>query len=270
MTLTHYVGGKLTGLTVDFPPSLNYPENTTFINSETFVEYILVAGVWEAIKEPAFLPTNIAGLKLWLDGADSSTITIQTGVSEWRDKSGEGNDVSQGTAANQPAVIVAGQNGLDFLRFDGVNDSLQRTSFTGGTLVQPNTIVCVAKMGTISNKAVFDGGSTGGREVLQSADGVAEYKLFAGNNLEGGTLNSGNKLLYYCEFNTTSFLRRSKIQILSGDAGTEGLIGITLGDIFNLTLPANVDICEMTVYDKALSTGEQVDIETYMTDKWGV
>jgi len=49
MTLTHYIGGKLTGLTADFPPSLNYPNLTTFINFETFQEFILVAGVWEQI-----------------------------------------------------------------------------------------------------------------------------------------------------------------------------------------------------------------------------
>ncbi len=49
MTLTYYVGGKLVGLTADFPPSLNHPEFTTFINSETFEEFILVSGVWEII-----------------------------------------------------------------------------------------------------------------------------------------------------------------------------------------------------------------------------
>jgi len=51
MTLTHYIGGKLTGLTADFPPSLNYPNLTTFINVETFQEFILVSGVWEQIGQ---------------------------------------------------------------------------------------------------------------------------------------------------------------------------------------------------------------------------
>jgi len=55
MTLTHYIGGKLTGLTADFPPSLNYPENTTFINTETFQEFILVAGVWEEVGAVGFI-----------------------------------------------------------------------------------------------------------------------------------------------------------------------------------------------------------------------
>lgn len=49
MALQHYIGGKLTGLTADFPPSLNYPNLTTFIDTETFIEYILVAGVWQQI-----------------------------------------------------------------------------------------------------------------------------------------------------------------------------------------------------------------------------
>lgn len=40
---------------------------------------------------------------LWLDAADSSTITIATGVSQWNDKSGNGRNVSQSTPAAQPA-----------------------------------------------------------------------------------------------------------------------------------------------------------------------
>ena len=53
MALTHYIGGKLTGLTADFPPSLNYPELTTFIDVELFKEFILVNGVWEQVgKDP--------------------------------------------------------------------------------------------------------------------------------------------------------------------------------------------------------------------------
>ena len=51
MVLTHYIGGKITGDTADFdlPLSTNYPNLTTFINFETFIEYILVDGVWTQV-----------------------------------------------------------------------------------------------------------------------------------------------------------------------------------------------------------------------------
>lgn len=53
MTLTHYIGGKITGDSTDFASlSINYPNLTTFIDFETFAEYILVDGVWKKIGEP--------------------------------------------------------------------------------------------------------------------------------------------------------------------------------------------------------------------------
>lgn len=84
MALTHYIGGKLTGLTVDFPPSLNYPNLTTFINTETFQEFILVSGVWEPIGPGG------SGTTLQFDFDDNEgfiddppQITVDLGNSWW-------------------------------------------------------------------------------------------------------------------------------------------------------------------------------------------
>jgi hypothetical protein len=61
---------------------------------------------------------------VWLDASDISTITIATGVSEWRDKSGNGANATQATAANQPAYSPVEFSGLPGITTDGVNDSL--------------------------------------------------------------------------------------------------------------------------------------------------
>lgn len=63
---------------------------------------------------------------LWLDADDQSTITIATGVSEWRDKSGNGRHFTQTTTANQPALSTNTFNGRNCVRFDGSNDVLTR------------------------------------------------------------------------------------------------------------------------------------------------
>jgi len=78
MALTHYIGGKLVGLTADFPPSLNYPNLTTFINSETFIEYILVSGVWEQVGAPII---DVGGWKeiIRVTG-DGSSATLDSGI----------------------------------------------------------------------------------------------------------------------------------------------------------------------------------------------
>lgn len=58
----------------------------------------------------------------WFDADDLSTITIATGVSEWRDKSGNGRNATQTTGGNQPALSVGSFNGRNTLLFDGVDD----------------------------------------------------------------------------------------------------------------------------------------------------
>lgn len=89
-------------------------------------------------------------------------------VDVWRDKSGKGNHVSQSVAANCPEFIVQGSpqgtviNGLDpnslpCLRFDGVNDFLERTSLGARTGV---TAFIVAKLRNVSS-GVFREGLTG-------------------------------------------------------------------------------------------------------------
>jgi hypothetical protein len=68
---------------------------------------------------------------LWLDAADTSTITASGGsVSQWNDKSGNGRNVTQATGLNQPTTGSATQNGLNVLSFDGSNDSLVSAAFT--------------------------------------------------------------------------------------------------------------------------------------------
>ena len=72
-----------------------------------------------------FTPRSISGLALWLDASQSSTVTIGTGVSEWRDAAGGSIKATQAIGNNQPAYQTAAQNGKNAVYFDGSNDNLQ-------------------------------------------------------------------------------------------------------------------------------------------------
>jgi hypothetical protein len=74
-------------------------------------------------------PTQIT-TSLWLDANDSSTITIATGVSTWADKSGNGKNATQATAANQPTYSSTGFNSKPTIQFDGTNDLFNLASIT--------------------------------------------------------------------------------------------------------------------------------------------
>lgn len=76
-------------------------------------------------KSSGFNPKSLPGFVYWLDASQSSTITVSTGVSEWRDAAGSAIKATQGTAAAQPAYQTAAQNGKNAVYFDGSNDNVQ-------------------------------------------------------------------------------------------------------------------------------------------------
>lgn len=60
-----------------------------------------------------------ASLSLWLDAEDTASITLNgSTVSQWNDKSGNGVDVLQASAASQPTYQATGLNSMPTLRFD--------------------------------------------------------------------------------------------------------------------------------------------------------
>jgi hypothetical protein len=67
-----------------------------------------------------FLPTNILGCVLWLDAADSSTIT-RSGVNmtQWNDKSGLSNNMLPYSTFSNVTVMSNYWNGLNVLNFSG-------------------------------------------------------------------------------------------------------------------------------------------------------
>ena len=68
----------------------------------------------------AFTPKSISGLALWLDAADSSTITLNgSNVSSWADKSGTLKPATANAhAATQPAFAATAANGKPQIEFD--------------------------------------------------------------------------------------------------------------------------------------------------------
>ena len=75
-------------------------------------------GPYSRTNNFVFDPSQVSGLALWLDAADSSTVTGTTSVTQWRDKSGNGrNTTTTGTIsyANSGISITKHPNGLCIL-----------------------------------------------------------------------------------------------------------------------------------------------------------
>jgi len=99
---------------------------------------------------------SLISTALWLDAADSSTITLTSGaVSEWRDKSGNARHFSQSTAGSRPTVAAASQNGRDALLCNGTSHHLN-----GPNSPEPYLIAAVAKTATTSTYRTVYGAQT--------------------------------------------------------------------------------------------------------------
>ena len=270
MTIKYLDSKRISALSSDTKPT-NVETNSILVEKDTGKRYWNDGTAW-TLESPV---TLISGLKLWLDASDTTTITKDGSnlVSVWGDKSGEGNDLAQATGSSQPLWVDSVLNSKPIIRGDGVNDTITRATFTGGEESQINTILLVCKVGTTGtsdNKYVFDSGVTLKRHLLTNNTASNEYLLFASTIALIGTPDT-NYNVFTLEFNnTSSILRRQKIQLGTGTVGTDALNGFTLFSAFDGGQSSNADIAEVLVYNKQLTTTDRDDIEQYLTAKWGL
>ena len=109
------------------------------------------------------------GLTLWLDASDSSTITYDSSnlVSEWRDKSGNGNDLTQSNASYQPLYMEDAVNGKPAIKFVS-DDYMAKSSVLGSDLFSADeTTACIVTknaVSTLSEATIFSWSMTDGND----------------------------------------------------------------------------------------------------------
>ena len=117
-------------------------------------------------------------------GGDAAIVT-------WFDQSGNGIDITQATAANQPLFIASGINSLPTARFDGSNDTLAKASVASTfTNADETTIMGVAEQdGTQAQNILFSWftDSTATVELTFSYDNVLYFDF--GTAGAGGRVN---------------------------------------------------------------------------------
>lgn len=228
----------------------------------------------------AFNPRAIPGLLAWFDASDSSSYTVATGVSEWRDKSGNNRTFAQSTGNNQPTVTTS--SGRTVFTFDGTNDSL--TSQTSLSLSSTHSVFAVV-LPRIRKIGVFLSGSTGAE--LQYGDGSASFSgsKFGAFGIAravygGGDITTGVRQIVsvVCSGSTmptnlSMFTNGVGGPVSVVTAGTNVTAAMTTALTFGTSTGNQFwdgEIAEIVIYGNAVSTTSRRSIERWLGAKWGI
>jgi hypothetical protein len=210
-----------------------------------------------------FIPTNIAGCVLWVDGDTG------TGAS-WTDQSGSNNHLLQATGSKQPIIQSSVGNGHKAFRFDGIDDTMQAAF----TLVQPETIFLVVRsvvIGAPSSDTLIDGVTN--LSMFVGSDTTPQLQAYDGTSLVYAA-NAANKT-FEClciTFNgASSNIRRKRASVASGNAGTSlNASGVSIGCAGGGGRPSNTDYAAVIVYNSALSASNIALVESYLTVRFAL
>lgn len=246
-------------------------------------------------RATGFNPKSIAGLVLWLDPTDSTSYTISTGVSEWRDKSGAGPNFSQSVGNSQPTLTTI--SGKTALNFDGNNDHLITTSklFTGNssfTFFQVFEGTFPGNATALFTHRTGEGGAdTNDITVQLSADQGSNW-FFGTLRSRVSTIRSGAIVNVDQRFDSvdvsgigaislagtfsssptsTAWFRGTVAPSSAGTVSLTTVNGMSIGCRNNVTpdLFYLGKMGEILAYNRVLSTSERRTVEAYLARKWG-
>jgi hypothetical protein len=269
-------------------------------------DYLYVAtaaNTWERASLStwvSFVPTSVAGLQLWLDASDASTLYDATSggslvsadgaVARWQDKSANARHFTQATSGKRPTRKTAQQNGLGTLLFDGVNDVLDGSDFLDLNTGSMTIFAVYKKTATNTRYDFIIKTSTSGNGwlLLLNPSNVA----FRSQNESGATMATtstistagwtvtslsvsagsvGSTVIYR---NGSALTMDSPTQSTGGletPPNTNGIIRIGaqeyVGDFYFHT---SADVAEILMYDSALSSTDRSLCTQYLMSKWGI
>ena len=259
----------------------NMGEILVFSNALTTAQRQQVEGylAWKWGISSSFQPTSISGLSLWLDAADSTTLTLSgSNVTQWRDKSGNGRDVSQNTVSFQPTYsntrvnfVSTSSQRLETTTPIGITSTftlfgvgLHTNSATNGRIFEIRGTPNIVGGMDFGSRIVFAGNSTDtrfansiGTSTAQSIGTVIRAASSAQYAFNGATLSTmGNP-------GTAAISPNRTVVGCACDPGTDGT-----GATYTAFLNGYVN--EVIVYNSNLSDSDRQQVEDYLSRKWNV
>ncbi len=251
-------------------------------------QQLLTARVRTYINKMTFNP------QLWLDARDLGSITItSSAVSVLNDKSGNGYNFTQGTAASRPVPVAgASPTGRQILRFDGTNDVLRTGSTNLLRNVSGSTIYMVSKLngsvGARRDMFVMSTNASGGlRSGIFNSLVTTQKALYANRTLDADSrldLQSAadmdtNWHLYAGSVNNVSaqaqlFIDKVLINSASGTitasntSDTASAVSALGNASSSGDYPSDMDWGEVLVFHENHDANTRNMISDYLLEKW--
>lgn len=235
-------------------------------------------------------PLDVSGCALWLDAADTATITlVTTKISQWLDKSGLSNVATESTLARRPTYDITNKR----VFFDSGSNQLMVIN----PAIRPTNIFVVANTITsnVENHLLRKGNAAG-------SDLEYFLRFTSSNTLGGGyvttTSTAGSidreistprttKQLVFMQWNGSVIRLFQNATQLGADAALVGTQRTASSGATNLRIGAsppssdntsapnaatslNGYIYELVLYNRPPSQTERQQIEAYLMDKWGL
>jgi hypothetical protein len=205
----------------------------------------------------------------WFDAADQSTITISTGVSEWRDKSGNGRHATQSTGSNQPTLTM-NMRGLPGLTFsDHWLDATYSSSDVSIAYAGVQTALSASvyyPVGTGSDQGIAAGGTFVGRP-------QQSFGLFNGvSGIDTGANVISLDTPYVGSASMSSTARRVRVSggVEATDGNSQSVSTLRIGKRANNEWPYVGTISEIVIASSYIGIRERNLVEGYLSHKWAI
>ena len=242
-------------------------------------------------------PLAIDGVVAWFNTDDPSIDVCESGrkVSAWIDKTGNGNDVTQGNISLQPDIIPGVLHNYSCIRFDGTAllQAVSPPSTPSGDLgIHIFAVGSVsATVASGSSLVAYSGPVSPGQEAISLDAVLNNNSIRMVGSSDGGTLLQSEFICPGGLFLDTPFIAEGSIRLLrqgnellahkngSINAGQGGLPGSGLiggaslrfgSSRDNLIKPLFGDLVEVIIYERELSFQERNQINAYLGHKFNI
>jgi hypothetical protein len=223
-----------------------------------------------ATPYPAALLTSANGLSLWLDAADASTLfsssgctgAVSTGASIgcWRDKSGVGENFTQGTAGSQPVLGSLGSLGA----IDFTSNAQVLNSINGSDTYQ--TVFIATQPQTTPTGWDYIFGNTGNDFNIRTTTGGGQFSSPDSQDWVSGT---GTPPLDWSNGRQGVDPTLGSTSILTAQSSTPRTFSASVSNtFFNRGMLGNVG--EVIAFSGTVTTAQRRTVEDYLARKWGV